>query len=290
MQTWIEARGGIRLFVRKWPCERALGTVLVVHGLGEHIGRHEGLAERLLAHRWRVVGYDLRGHGQSGGGRGDLQRADDLLVDLAQVLDAVRAEAPGPLLLLGHSMGGVVAASFVAGALTSAAPPAWWRPVDGLVLSSPALATGMGSWKRLLLALLGPLAPHRAMSNGLDAGWISRDPAVVAAYRADPLVHDRITPRLVRFIVDAGLAVLGAAPRWAVPTLLLYAGQDRCVDPAGSDAFASAAPADVLTAHRYPALFHEIFHEPEQAEVLSALGAWLDTLASLPPGARHERT
>ena len=104
---------------------------------------------------------------------------------------------------------------------------------------------------------------------------MSRDPAVVQAYVADPLVHDRITPRLVRFIVDGGALVRERAMFWRMPTLLLYAGADRCVAPAGSDAFAAAAPAEAVAHRRYDTLFHEIFNEPEQAQVLAELAAWL---------------
>ena len=219
----------------------------------------------------------FRSHGSSDGERGRLNTADDLLVDLAQVLDAVRAEHPGPLVLLGHSLGGLIAARFVAGALAPAAP--WSRPVDALVLSSPVLDTDMSALQKAMLAVLGPLTPNLAVGNGLKPEWISRDPAVVAAYAADPLVHDRIAPRLARFIVDGGALVRGLAPRWTVPTLLLYAGADRCVVPAGSAAFAAAAPKAVVTSQVFATLFHEIFNEPEQAEVLSVLGSWLDTLA-----------
>jgi alpha-beta hydrolase superfamily lysophospholipase len=98
---------------------------------------------------------------------------------------------------------------------------------------------------------------------------------VVRAYVADPLNHDRVTPRLVRFIVDGGALVRQRAPAWVTPTLLIYAGADRCVAPGGSDAFAAAAPAAVLQSHRYDGLAHEIFNEPEQARVLADLTTWL---------------
>ena len=110
----------------------------------------------------------------------------------------------------------------------------------------------MSPLQKAMLAVLGPLTPNLAVGNGLKPEWISRDPAVVAAYKADPLVHDRIAPRLARFIVDGGAFVRRVAPRWTVPTLLLYAGADRCVPPAGSAAFAAAAPAAVVTAREYP--------------------------------------
>jgi alpha-beta hydrolase superfamily lysophospholipase len=283
MSLVFRTHDGLALQGRAWPCRDARGTIVIVHGLGEHIGRYAHVAASLNGRGWSVVGYDQRGHGASEGGRGGLGATDDLLRDLAVVLDAVRAapDFAAPLVLLGHSMGGTVVARFVAGGLETP-KPTWWRGVDALVLSSPALDLGMGPLQRAMLATLEPLAPNLGVGNGLKPAWISRDPAVVAAYIADPLVHDRIAPRLVRFLVDAGVAARALVPRWNVPTLLLYAGSDRCVVPAGSAAFAAAAPKEVVTARVFEPLFHEIFNEPEQAEVLSVLGSWLDTLPVSP--------
>jgi alpha-beta hydrolase superfamily lysophospholipase len=264
---------GLSLHLQHWPAPAgARGTVQIVHGLGEHIGRYAAVAAALNAAGWNVVGHDQRGHGRSQGARGAMPRADALLADLALVIDALRA--PGPWVLLGHSLGGLVAARFVAEAL-AAAPSPWSRAVDGLVLSSPALDPGLGATQRLLLALLGPLAPDLALGNGLKPEWVSRDPAVVRAYVADPKVHDRVTPRLVRFIVDAGGVVQSCAARWRLPTLLLWAGADRCVAPRGSAAFAAAGPASVLTAQAFPGLAHEILNEPERDAVLAQLTLWL---------------
>jgi alpha-beta hydrolase superfamily lysophospholipase len=288
MERTVRARDGLALVRRDWPSADARGTIVIVHGLGEHIGRYAHVAAHLNANGWSVVGYDQRGHGASPGERGRIAAGDDLPADLAVVIDDVRAETAGPLVLLGHSLGGLVAARFVAGALKTP-PPAWSRDVvDALVLSSPALAVGMSAAQRALLAMLGPLTPNLAVGNGLDPAAISRDPAVVAAYRADPLVHDRIAPRLIRFLADAGPAVRALAPRWRVPTLLLYSGSDRLVVPAGSAAFAAAAPTSVVTARPFGSLFHEIFNEPEQDEVLGILTAWLDTL-NLTPITRSPR-
>ena len=270
---------GLGLQLQHWPTpEPARGTVLAVHGLGEHIGRYGALATRLRGAGWHVLGYDQRGHGWSGGARGALPQADALLRDLALVVDAARASLPGPLVLLGHSLGGLVAARFVAGGIdTTSAERAWVRDgIEALVLSSPAFDPGMNAAQKLLLAVLGRLAPDLGVGNGLDPAWISRDPAVVEAYVNDAQVHDRITPRLARFIVEAGAAVLGRAPRWRVPTLLLWAGSDRCVAPRGSRAFADAVPEALLEAHCFEPLFHEIFNEPEKAQVMEVLVRWLE--------------
>ncbi len=275
MHDTLFAADGSALRLRRWPAPGdARGTVLIVHGLGEHIGRYAAVAARLNAWGWHAVGHDQRGHGESEGARGALPYADALLDDLALVVDAVRAELPAPLILLGHSMGGVVAARFVAGALETPTPR-WSRPIDALVLTSPALDSGLGTAQKLQLALAVKVAPNKALANRLDPAWVSRDPAVVAAYRTDPLVHDRITPRLARFIVDGGAAVLARAAAWRTPTLLMWAGADRCVAPSGSRDFAVAAPRVLVQAQDYGPLAHEIFNEPEKEEVYAQLGRWL---------------
>ncbi len=281
MSRTIRTRDGLDLRRRDWPSDGARGTIVIVHGLGEHIDRYGHVAAALNERGWRVVGYDHRGHGRSPGARGRLVAGDDLLFDLAYAIDAVRAEFDGPLVLLGHSLGGLVAARFVAGGLESTAP-AWLRAVDALALSSPALGIPMTPLQRALLAVLGPIAPDLAVGNGLGAASVSRSATTVASYGSDPLVHDRVTARLTRFIVDGGERVRSLASRWVVPTLLLYAGSDRCVLPSASATFAAAAPKEVVTAREFAPLFHEIFNEPEQAEVLSVLVAWLDTLPLSP--------
>lgn len=277
---------GERLNLAHWaPAAGAAerGTVQIVHGLGEHVGRHDGVASRLAGAGWRVFGHDLRGHGRSGGERGRIVDAALLLADVANVMDHVRRDLPAGRrhVLLGHSLGGLVAARFVAEGLRGDVAR-WWRHIDALVLSSPALDPGMSSLQKLLLAVLGRVAPDLRVSNGLKPEWICRDPAVVAAYRADPQVHDRVSARLVRFIVDAGREVQTLAPRWRTPTLLLWAGADRCVAPRGSMAFAERAPRAVLEAQEYPGLFHEIFHEPERETPVAHVLGWLDRLAAPP--------
>ena len=276
MADTLTTADGLSLHLHRWPrpAGPVSGSVLLVHGLGEHGGRYGPVAAHLVAQGWAVIGYDQRGHGRSGGPRGGLPAADSLLADLGRMVEQARSALPGPLVVLGHSMGGLLVARYGAEALAPRPAP-WWQPVDALVLSSPALDPGMGAAQKLLLAVAAPLVPNLALGNGLDPTWVCSDPAVVKAYIADPLTHDRITPRLARFIVDAGVLVRQRSPQWATPTLLLYAGADRCVAPRGSDAFAAAAPTAVLQAHRYDDLAHEIFNEPGQARVMADLTAWL---------------
>ena len=287
MSRTIRTRDGLELRRRDWPSDGARGTIVIVHGLGEHIDRYGHVAAALNARGWGVVGYDHRGHGQSPGDRGRLVASDDFLADLASVVDAVRSESGAPVILLGHSLGGLIAARFVAGGLESPAPD-WHRPIDALALSSPALGIPLTRLQRLLLAVLSPIAPDLVVRNGLGAASVSRSTETVSGYDSDPLVHDRISARLTRFIVDEGEHVRSLAARWTVPTLLLYAGSDVIVRPDASAAFAAAAPKSVVTTREFAPLFHEIFNEPEQAEVLSVLVDWLDTL-SFSPSTRSPR-
>ena len=189
---------------------------------------------------------------------------------LAGLLEQLLAAWPQPveeLALLGHSMGGLVAARFVALAI---------RPVQALVMSSPALDPGLNAVQKLLLAVLPKIAPNLRVGNGLDASLISHDPAVVAAYRADRLVHDRVSGRLARFIAEGGPATVALAPTWKLPTLLMYAGADKLVNPAGSRAFAAAAPKQVVSSLCFETLYHEIFNELNAEPVFATLKQWLD--------------
>jgi alpha-beta hydrolase superfamily lysophospholipase len=266
---------GLALHLRVWPAGNPRrGVVVLVHGLGEHIDRYDHVAQRLNGHGFAVVGYDHRGHGRSPGPRGGMPSDESLCADLGRVLYAARDSFPGPLVLLGHSLGGLTAGRFVAEGL-QAAPAKWWRPVDALVMSSPALDPGTNAVQKLLLAVVAPMLPNLAVGNGLKVDWVSRDPAVVKAYEADTLVHDRVTGRLGLFVARQGPAVIAAAPRWTTPTLLMWAGADRCVAPRGSAAFAAAAPRAVVTAREWPGLYHEIFNEPEQQRVMDDMCAWL---------------
>ena len=269
--TAFTASDGENLAVYDWPLPDApRATVLLVHGLGEHAGRYDALARHLGAWGYAVRGYDHYGHGESSGPRGGLPWDTRLLDDLTDIVDATRARMPAgqPLVLLGHSMGGLVAARFVALGV---------RPVDALVLSSPAFDAGLGPVQKLLLATLQRIAPNLRVGNGLDAHYLSHDASVVRAYLADPLCHDRISVRLARFIAEAGPATVARAAHWQVPTLLLWAGADRLVNPAGSRAFASAAPKERVQAHCFEPLYHELFNEsPELAEpVRERLQHWL---------------
>ena len=263
---------GTVLHVRDWrPGGKTRGGIYLLHGLGEHSGRYDALASRLCAWGWRVRAHDHVGHGRSSGRRGVLASEAQFGVHARAEFERFAADFDRRPVLLGHSLGGALAAELVAqGGLE----------VSGLVLSSPALDPGLGRAQRGVAAVLGTLAPSLALGNGLDPEQVSRDPEVVAAYRADPLVHDRVSARLVRWLLQAGARAIDAAPRLTVPTLMLVSGSDRLVDPAGSRRFASAMPEGRVELHWYAELRHEVFNElaADRERVLADLERWLDAL------------
>lgn len=268
---------GLALVRRPWPVAQPQGTVVLVHGISEYSGRYAHVAEQLNAWGWRVEGYDQRGHGESPGQPGALNDLDDLLTDLGALVRLVRAEQPdGPLVLLGHSLGGLVVGRYMAG-FTERRRPAWLVPVDGAVLCSPALRprNPPPAW---LVNALARWLPRLPLSTRLsfDPDTISRDPAVVRAYLADPLIRLRITPLLAHFIMTAGAFTLDRAPYWTRPTLQVYAGADQIVDPGGSVAFAQRAPSGLVRSQVFEGHAHELFNDLDKEMVFEAVGRWLD--------------
>jgi alpha-beta hydrolase superfamily lysophospholipase len=271
LSTFV-ANDGDNVMIQDWPLEPGValrGVVIVVHGLGEHAGRYDHVARQLNDWGFAVRGYDQCGHGESGGPRGSLPSDTRLLDDLADIVDStrLRMSKKTPLILLGHSMGGLVVGRFVSLAI---------RPVEALIMSSPALDPGLSRFQKFLVSVLPKIAPNLRVGNGVKPQFISHNPAVVAAYRADPLVHDRISARLAHFIAEASEQTVAMASRWKVPTLLMYAGDDRLLNPQGSRTFAAHAPKNVVNAVCFDDLYHEIFNELDAAPVYATLKQWLD--------------
>ncbi len=234
--------------------ESRRGHFVLVHGLGEHMGRYDAMSEWLRARGFDVTRYDHRGHGTSDGPRGGLHADDDLLQDLRAVIArTTQADGAKPW-LFGHSMGGLTCA-----VLITRYPDA----VHAAVLSSPALAIWLNPLEKMLLATLPKFAPNLRVNNGLKDDKVSHDPTTVARYGADPQVHRKAAARLVAWMVREQAAVYVAAPALAVRTLMIWAEDDNLVNPKGSQMFAAAANPAMLTARQIGGAYHEIFNEAE---------------------------
>ncbi len=276
MSAVIKTKDGVELFVCDWPLPagaRRRGSALIIHGLGEHSGRYAHVAAALNDIGVAACGYDQRGFGQSGGPRAAIPSLSAPLEDAKLVFDRFAAEGSAagdgePPFLIGHSMGGAIAARATTGG--------WIHP-RGLVLSSPALKTRLGAAMRYLVAAGSRVAPNLVLPHGLPLHRLSHDPLIVAEVKGDQLCHAYATPRSIAFILDAGEQARRDAAKLDVPVLLLVAGEDRLVDPEGSREFAAALPAGRGTLHWYAPLWHEVFNErePERTRVLGDLKTWI---------------
>ena len=271
----LTARDGLKLHVAHWRHPRPTGVAVFLHGLCGHAGWYGELAAVLRQAGWAMVGPDYRGHGLSEGPRGGLRQDDDLLYDLATVLDHVHEAFAGlPCVLIGHSCGGLLAARY--GVQEDAQRPApWWRPVAGLVLLAPALQPTLSLTQKALLTTMGRLLLDVAVPTGIDPNWACGDPDTALRLSQDPLMHNRITPRLALFLARDGQRVLDHAAHWRTPTLLLYSKADRLVMAEGCERFARAAPKATTQTRVYPRLAHSFLHETDRAMVHDDITAWL---------------
>ena len=263
-------RDGLELRTLRWP---AAGTprahLLLVHGIAEHAGRHAHVASRFALTGIDTHTYDLRGFGASGGPRAYVERWSEYHDDLEDQLAGVRRAAGDlPVVLYGHSMGGLIALGYVL-----ADPP---RPApDLLVLSAPAIAAIVPRWKRALADVVGRILPRARVANGLPAGGLSRDGQVEVEYRADPLNVHRTTARLGMELlheqarVQSALARIGALP---TPTYVLHGSDDPIVPLSAS---ASLERRENVTRRVYPRLRHEMHNEPEASAVIDDTTLWI---------------
>lgn len=273
----IRADDGTPLFVTDWliePPAAVKGGIVLMHGLGEHSGRYGHVIRFFNERGLSVRVYDHRGHGRSGGARGDVPGDATILQDAKIVVDnfAQRIAQLGaiPLFLFGHSMGGLFAARFATARLS---------PLSGLILSSPALALPMSGTQKVLSKIFRMIAPGLGIPNGLKTQYLSHDPQVETDYLKDPLVHPKISARLLSSMLAAIDFSQSHADALAIPTLLVVAGDDRLVDASGSEAFFNRLSPGIGSMHRYDNFYHEIFNEVDSRRVFHDVGAWLDRIS-----------
>jgi alpha-beta hydrolase superfamily lysophospholipase len=264
----VAARDGTDILVRHWPISgpdvAPWAKLLIVHGLGEHSGRYDHVGRFLAAAGIDAHALDLRGFGGSGGRRASVERWSQLHDDVQDRLDALRSAGPDrPIVLYGHSLGGLVALGYV---LDGRSQP------DLLVLSAPALEASIPSWQRVVVRAIGRLAPGAMIANRLDPDVLSRDPEVGRAYQADPLNQHSSSLGFGRLAMAEQAKVGGAIARLQVPTLVIHGGDDRLVPPAASAALAGLPDC---TRKVYPGLVHELHNEPESDAVLGDIVAWI---------------
>lgn len=249
--------------VRRWqPSTSVRAEVVLVHGIAEHCGRYERTGGLLADAGLAVTAVDLVGFGATGGRRGYVEKWSRFLDQVEELVVEAR-ETGRPVVLLGVSMGGLIALEY---ALSDRPPP------DLVVVSAPALKGG-AAWQRRVAPLLGRLIPSLALPNVLEGEQLSRDPAVGEAYFADPLVLNRSTTKLGAEMFEAMDRTHDSLGNLDLPTLVLQGGGDTIVPPTATVELGSLPSVE---RRLYRKLRHEVFNEPEGPEVVADVIAWID--------------
>jgi len=263
------SKDNLHIFARYWKPEGIVkGTISLIHGLGEHIGRYTHVGEFFSASGFALLAADMRGHGKSEGQRGHTPSMDALREDITRQVEEAQKQIPGtPIILYGHSLGGNLELSYCI---------RMHPQIAGVITTGPLLRTGFEppAWKLSLGRIMRNLMPTFAMSNGLDRDDLSRDRQVVHDYNSDPLVHDRVSARLGIEMIEEGLWLLENATKLSTPTLLMQGSEDRLCSPQANQEFAQKA-GNLCTLKMWEGLYHEIHNEPEKDQVLQYALQWI---------------
>lgn len=273
MNTFPSADGTL-LNEMVWPAPSHRGVVALLHGYGEHIARYDHVGKALATAGFSVYGCDLRGHGKSAGVRGHIDRFTQYLDD-AQALVTRARVAGGPVFILGHSNGGLIATHYVL------RDP---QGIAGLVLSSPFFGLKLAvPWIKVMAGKLASnVYPTLKLPSGLRGVDVSRDPATQVDYDNDPLNNKNATARWFTETLAAQAAAYDKAPSLTLPCLVLHGAADKIADPQRTEAVAARFGSRDKTVALLPGQYHEIFNEPE-ADRAKAIGQMTDWLTAHTP-------
>lgn len=258
-----------------WIPEKFNKVLIIVHGIGEHIGRYDHVASFFMEHGYAVTGIDHYGHGKTDGPRGASKGFEFMFDYLQEFLLHVKTQFNKPIVMYGHSMGGGVLTGF----LLKRQPT-----LSAAVISAPALIIGTrpGPLLKGILKIMTKIAPDIRIPQGLDINKISHDKTAVEKFRIDPLRHGKLSLRLANDMIQNGVWCLQHADMLKVRTLLIHGNSDEFTAVEGSRQFTASAPAKLLTYKEWDNLYHEMHNEPESKEVLNYIANWLNNTTSEP--------
>ncbi len=264
--------GGVEIVYDVWtPDVEPRAVVVLAHGYGEHARRYDHVAQRFGEAGLATYALDHRGHGRAGGKRVRVRHMKEFVSDFRELVARARAENPGrKVIVLGHSMGGgIVFAYGVAHA----------DDYDLMILSGPAIAahTGVSKAKAVIGKAIGSIFPNLPI-EAIDANHVSRDPEVVADYKADPLVYrGKVPAGIGKALLVVGEKMHLLAPGITAPLLVVHGEEDKLVAAEGSRRLVEHVGSRDVELKVYPELFHEVFNEPERDRVLDDVTEWITT-------------
>ena len=263
LPTLHENRDGQTQLRRHWKADAPVAAVLGVHGISEHSGRYGRVGEALRASGLDLLMFDHQGHGQSGGPRGYIESYDKFFDDIEDLLHE-RRELGLPVVLLGHSLGGLIIGTYL---LTGRVKP------DLVVLSAPAFESSHSKFDRRLASFMNKVAPRVFVRRETDPTILSRDPAVQEAWNADPLVLRGTTGRLAANSFKAMAHFANHSTDVTLPTYVLHGSADALAPPAVASA--NLAELDNVTYRQWPSMRHECFNELGSEQVLDEMIDWI---------------
>jgi alpha-beta hydrolase superfamily lysophospholipase len=269
IRSSFSAQDGTKIFSQYWrPTHHARAVVVQVHGLGEHSSRYGHVAKFFNDNNIAFYAFDHRGHGRSDGKRGHIPQYEVLMEEIDLALVEVASLFPLiPIFLYGHSWGGNITLNY----LIRRQPKVAGSMVTDPWLHIPKVPAIQESMARIVNAIF----PALTQNNGIKTENLSKDPKVVAAYEADPLVHAKIS---VRNFVDSDAAAkyaLGNVAKIAVPLLLMHGSEDKVTLATGSIEFQKG----LLGKHTFKlwdGMRHEIHNEPDKASVFAEMLRFLE--------------
>ena len=268
--TFLVGSDGIKLHTQSWNILKPKAVVVLVHGFGEHIGRYHDFAEFFNAEGFAVQGIDMRGHGKSDGKRGHTPNYNAFLDDLEIFIELVKKNYPNyPMFLYGHSMGGAIVLNYVTQRVSK---------LTGVIASAPLILL---SFKPNPVTLflgkqLRKLIPTFTQSGGIIVENLSRDKEIVEKYKADPLVHNKVSAEQGIAMLENGEKLNQFSAKMPIPTLILHGTADKLTLFSASEAFAKRVSGDV-TFKEYKGFYHELHNEPEKKEILKYVSDWLNS-------------
>ena len=257
------------LYFRTWKVDKPIGAVVLIHGLGEHCQRYDYIASKLNKAKLTVYSLDLPGHGRSDGPRGHIESFDDYAKSVLMLLQKAEKELPQiPKYLIGHSMGGLIAAQFLL---------EYQDRFRGAVLSGPAIQSPQEppAWQVVIIKSIARILP-KAKMLALDASGISKDPEVVEKYMNDPLVsQEKLSARFLVAMTGVMEEVKVRCNEITLPLLLMHGSEDPMTSPVGTEFLFENCKSVDKEKHIFKGLLHEIFNEPEKEKVIQKTINWL---------------